>query len=378
MKYAFLLSGDYIDLAKEEVLSLFDFEEYKPLNNLLIIDIRNNGKSLKKLSKRLALTKSIHKLLFECKINELIEIIKNYDWNSVYEDSFCLRICYLDNGTITKKSIDNKSNKKISMNKSIKNNKNIKKYSEKELAGYIWRSISNPKVDLQNPKTKIELFIVKDNVYCGLLIFENNEDFESRKAHLRPFPHPSSLHPKLARALVNISGIDEKESLLDPFCGTGGFLIEAGLIGIKVVGYDISKNMAEGCKENLKYFKIKNYKIINENALNIKNKYDYVVTDLPYGLNSNVYLQHYKDSLKNKKSNKINLKTNKKNQIRNIEQFYFQFLKKLKKILKKKAVVIFPSYVNYKKLLKLSKFKIEKEFSIYVHRSLTRKIVKIR
>ena len=269
----------------------------------------------------------------------------------------------------------NEINKKIkNNNKSIK--KIIQKYSEKNLAGYIWSSITKPKVDLSNPKTKIELFMVNDKVYCGLLIFENKENFEKRKAHLRPFQNPSSLHPKLARALVNISGINKQETLLDPFCGTGGFLIEAGLMGIKAVGHDISKDMVKGSEENLKHFKIKNYKIINKNALNINKKFDYAVTDLPYGLNSNVYLQFNKNSLKYK-SNTINLKNKKENSINEIKQFYLKFLKTLRKALKNKAVVVFPSYVDYRRLLKTSKFRIEKEFSIYVHRSLTRKIVKV-
>ena len=223
----------------------------------------------------------------------------------------------------------------------------------------------------------VELFIDNGKVYCGLLIWDNTKNFEKRKTHLRPFPRPSSLHPKLARALVNITGAKENETLIDTFCGTGGFLIEAGLMNIKAVGYDISKNMVKGCKENLRYFKIKSYKIINQNALNINKKFDYAVTDLPYGLNSNVYLQYNKKSI-NKKSNKINLKINKKDAIKNIEKFYLKFLTKLRKILRKKAVIIFPSYVNWRRILKKANLKIEKEFSIYVHRSLTRKIVKIR
>ena len=357
MKYAFLLSGDYVDLAKEEVISLFNADTFYLIDRLFIVDLKNNSK-VEKISKRAALTKNIYKLLFECKINELTDLMKKHDWNSIYKDDFCLRIHYFKN---------NKN----------KINKNTKQFSEINLAKYIWSSIRTPKVNLKNPKTRIELFIVDGKVYCGLLIYKNNDDFESRKSHLRPFTHPSSLHPKLARALVNIIGIKEKEILLDPFCGTGGVLIEAGLMGIKVIGYDISKNMAKGCKENLKYFKIKKFDIVNKNALQMQNKFDYVVTDLPYGLNSNVYLQYNKKSLKYN-FNKINLKTNQKNKIQNIEMFYLKFLQKLRKILKKKAVIIFPSYVNHKKLLKIAKFKIEREFSIYMHRSLTRKIARIK
>ena len=272
MKYIFLLSGDYTELGAEEILSLFDIKDFRLADRLLIVDLKKNTRFLKKIFKKLALTRSLYKLLFKCEIEDTEKILKKFDWNSIYRGNFCLRIHYL-----------NHINKKP-----IKNNK-IRKSKEKGLAGYIWRSLHNPKVDLENPKTRIDLFILNDEAYCGLYLLENKEEFESRKTHLRPFPNPSSLHPKIARALVNITGIKEDESLLDPFCGTGGFLIEAGLMGIKVSGYDISKNTVKGSVENLRHYKIKNYRVINKNALEIKNKVDYVVTDLPYGLNSNVY-----------------------------------------------------------------------------------------
>ncbi|MBI2657274.1 methyltransferase domain-containing protein [Candidatus Woesearchaeota archaeon] len=370
MESLFLLSGDYPDMAKGEIFSLFGLKKAKSAGRLLIADL--DAALLKNQLKRLALSKSVFRLLFECDVSDIGKSMKGFEWNSIYKDNFCIRVHYLDD-------IDNNPLK--STNKKIQKSKKsggspLASISEKNLAKYVWSSVNKPRVELENPKTSIELFIAKNKAYCGLMIHENREDFGPRKAHLRPFSHPSSLHPKLSRALVNLTGIRENESLLDPFCGTGGFLIEAGLMGIKVLGYDISKSMANGCKENLKYFKIKNYKIAVKNALSIDGKFDYVVTDLPYGLNSNVYLGYNQKTLKNK-SNKISLKTG-KNQIKNIGQFYLKFLKKLRKLLGKKAVIIFPSYVNYRNLLKQSKFKIEKEFSIYVHRSLSRKIVRIR
>ena len=367
MKYIFYLSGDFIDLGREEILSLFEIKDSKLLNNLLIIDLDDEN-SLKTLSKRLTLTKSIYKLLFECKTNDLIKIMKDFDWNSVYKGNFCVRVNNLNNSEYNnKKFINEKSNKKLNI-------KIKKQFTEKQLASYIWHKLKNPKVNLENPKTLIQLFITKNKIYCGLLVFENKEDFEKRKSHLRPFPHPSSLHPKLARALVNVSGIKGDEVLLDPFCGTGGFLIEAGLMNIKSIGYDINKIMINGCKENLKYFKISNSKIKIQNALKINDKFDYVVTDLPYGLNSNVIIKNENNS---RKENRINRKIGAKDFIKNLESFYLKFLKTLRKKLKKNAVIVFPDFVNYKKLLKISKFKLEKEFEQYVHRSLRRKIVRI-
>ena len=46
--------------------------------------------------------------------------------------------------------------------------------------------------------------------------------------------------------------------------------------------------------------------------------------------------------------------------------------------MKKKAVIVFPDFVNYRKLLKKAGFKIEKEFEQYIHRSLSRKVVKVK
>lgn len=370
MKYIFFLSGDYLDLAKEEIRSLFGIKNYRIEYRLLLAGLNSSERDIKAICQRLALTKSVYRLLFECKSCDLPSLMKKFGWSSVYNENFCLRISNFSCGD--KKFIGEKSSKK-----NYERIDNNKKLSEKNLAGFIWDSLRSPKVDLKNPKTGINLFFINDKAYCGLLAYENKEDFESRKSHLRPFPHPGSLHPKVARALANISEIKKNDVLLDPFCGTGGFLIETGLMKIKSIGYDISNNMAKGCRENLKYFNIKNSRIKIQNALNINDRFDYAVTDLPYGLNSNAYLQFNKKSI-SKKSNKINLKINKKNAIKNLGHFYLRFLKELRKSLKKKAVIVFPSFVDYRKLLKKSGFKIEREFSIYVHRSLSRKIAKVR
>ncbi|MCK4365573.1 MAG: DNA modification methylase, partial [Thermoplasmatales archaeon] len=85
-------------------------------------------------------------------------------------------------------------------------------------------------VILENPDNEIRGLITDSKVYVGLKTAEiNRSQFEERKIQHRPFFSPISLHPKLARALVNLSSIKKDETLLDPFCGTGGILLEAGL-----------------------------------------------------------------------------------------------------------------------------------------------------
>ncbi|MGC8609676.1 MAG: TIGR01177 family methyltransferase, partial [Thermoplasmata archaeon] len=77
--------------------------------------------------------------------------------------------------------------------------------------------------------------IYKNGWFLSILYFKRDTaGFESRKAPLRPYFSPVSMHPKYARFLVNSAHVREGETILDPFCGTGGVLIEAAMIGIKI------------------------------------------------------------------------------------------------------------------------------------------------
>ncbi len=360
MKYVFVLSKENLDLAKEEVTTLVNTIQHKLINNILIVEI-GNIKSIKKLSKRLAYTKSIFTLLFESSYKDFLKNMENFDWNSIYKDDFCIRVSTINKIPIINNTIKNKT---LKNNKIIINDEKIKKlYSEKELAGYVWRKVKKPKVNLENPKTPIEIFFTQNKVLCCLLLKRLKHDFEKRKSHLRPRPSPISLHPKLARAMVNLAGAEENEIILDPFCGSGGILIEAGLMGFKTVGYDISKKMIWKSMVNLKHYKIKNCKLAVKNFFEVNKKYEYTVSDLPYGLNTNI--------MKNIRVTKYNRK-----EIQNyLATFYNKTIKKLEKILTKRAVIIFPNYFNYKKIINNSKLKLKNEFESYVHSNLTRKIV---
>jgi tRNA (guanine10-N2)-dimethyltransferase len=62
------------------------------------------------------------------------------------------------------------------------------------------------------------------------------------------------MDPLVARWVVNVAGAGEGTRLVDPMCGTGGFLIEAGLVGSSVVGIDAQWKMTRGTRENLRTF----------------------------------------------------------------------------------------------------------------------------
>ncbi len=64
------------------------------------------------------------------------------------------------------------------------------------------------------------------------------------------------LPPKLARILINLTGVDTAATLLDPFCGSGTILTEAMSLGFKnIVGSDLSEKAIEDTKKNTEWIK---------------------------------------------------------------------------------------------------------------------------
>lgn len=111
-------------------------------------------------------------------------------------------------------------------------------------------------VDLRNPRTDLRI-VFSQNVYVGRALWSvDRSSFEKRKNRYMPYFYPASLHPKYARALVNLSRVRPDESILDPFCGTGAVLVEAALIDLNPIGSDISGKMIEGARKNLEHLRL--------------------------------------------------------------------------------------------------------------------------
>ncbi|ASJ00680.1 TIGR01177 family methyltransferase [Thermococcus gorgonarius] len=142
------------------------------------------------------------------------------------------------------------------------------------------------KVNLSNPKTLVRVYC-GERLYAGIrLKFFDPKDFEKRKAHHRPFFRPISLHPRVSRALVNLT--KAKREILDPFMGAGGVLMEAGLLGLKVYGVDIKPEMVEGAEMNLRHYGIKDYELRLGDATKLEElfpnkRFEAIATDPPYG-----------------------------------------------------------------------------------------------
>lgn len=264
MKYLFELSKDHKTIPLSEVLACLKAENinYNILDSnedVIVINTDAKYEKIKTINNRLSYTYYVDEFLFSC--SPISEEIKNFALKKPVKNKGSLAVKYKNRS----KTIDSQS-------------------VVKSLADIYTQ---DRKVSLKDPDIEIRGVITDSTVYVGLKLFElNRSQFENRKVQFRPFFSPISLHPKLARALVNLSCIQKDGVLMDPFCGTGGILLEAGLINARVVGSDIEDKMIEGCKKTLEHYNIKNYQLFCSDVGDIEknvNKIDAVVTDLPYG-----------------------------------------------------------------------------------------------
>ena len=146
------------------------------------------------------------------------------------------------------------------------------------------------KVSFRNPDFVVRV-IHDGKWYAGIVEYENSRKaLDQRRAPMKPFFSPVSMHPMYARFMVNLSGTKRGDTILDPFCGTGGILVEAGLMGRTVIGSDSEYAMVRGARLNLKYYGVSNATVTRSdiNDLQLENRTDAILTDLPYGRNSRV------------------------------------------------------------------------------------------
>jgi len=68
----------------------------------------------------------------------------------------------------------------------------------------------------------------------------------------KPTPHSDiSMSPRLARVLLNLSGLWKGQTVLDPFCGSGTILAEAFTRSMRCLGLDAKTNRVRDARENL-------------------------------------------------------------------------------------------------------------------------------
>ena len=249
----FVLSKENLELARDEVIAIaktYDrFAKSQSFSNLVIIQsktpwqkiakratfVKTSGQLLKKLS-NLFLDDSYFTLLLEAK-------------------TFACRVINLNEGKFDPTDLEDAMGNMIS-------------------------KFSQAKVSLENPALIIYLILTESQGFFGFSTeFKKNDDIKKLKGH------PHELDWKLSRAMINLAGFKEGDTLCDPFCGTGTTLLEAESMGIRSIGIDFDKKMCDVTIKNLKENKFdskvfnSDYKYLNK----IQSKYDGIVTDLPYG-----------------------------------------------------------------------------------------------
>jgi len=141
-------------------------------------------------------------------------------------------------------------------------------------------------VDLKEPDIVVRMFM-SDKIHLFIEDYKIETNlFEKRKVGERPFFSPISLHPKYARALINLTGAKRGSTVLDPFCGTGGIAIEAAEMGMKAIVSDFDPHMVAGTKENMEFYGMKLHDSDVLDIGDISERWtdiDIVATDPPYG-----------------------------------------------------------------------------------------------
>jgi tRNA (guanine10-N2)-dimethyltransferase len=328
MQVLFELAKEFQELPQHEVQATLNAENvgYSVVvsnRDVMVVDADVKDGVLGRIADRLALSYFIDKFLFSCKPS-LSELSERIEATELAED-----------GSI---AIHAK-------------NRSYKHKTQPIIHALADRYTRDRQVDLEHPDVDIRVLIADDAWYVGRkLAVIPRTVFEGRRAHHRPFFSPISLHPKLARAFVNLSGIKKDGVLLDPFCGTGGFLIEAGFVGAHVIGNDIDKKMTEGCANTLRHFGINEFQFITgdvERLEGVLSPVDAIVTDMPYGKSTTTCGEP-------------------------IEMLYTRAFSTFTSLLKNDGGLIVGSALPAIEVIAREFFTVDVVYCIQVHRSLTR------
>jgi len=224
---------------------------------------------------------------------------------------------------------------------------------EQKIGAIVLHKVEGTKVHLTRPE-KTFFGVLTDNKFIfGLKLAEIvPKPFMERRPRKRPFFHPSAMPSKLARCMVNLAQPKAGELVLDPFCGTASMLMEAGLIGCRVIGFDAQRRMIRGSLRNFAYYGVQPDGLVVADALNLPiAEVDCVVTDPPYGRSSTTMGRETGQIVKN-------------------------FLSRTSGHVKKsrRICIASPRSIHIGKLSKELGFKHVESHFVYVHRSLTREI----
>ena len=266
----FLLSGEHNTLPAAEVLAILnsercDYHEIKLSPKLLTL--KANSECMKAVMARAGMCEAAGRLIFQCKddSNEIMNTASDVSFSDFLEtrESFSVRVYRV-----------------FGLSRNLD-----RMHLQSRIGDLILNSVPGSAVELRNPKKEFIGMISKGLFSLGQVAARRQDrNVGQRRPSERPALHPSTMKPRLARCFVNLARARIGEVLLDPFCGVGGILIEAGVMGCKAVGSDRDPRMVRKAMKNIRHFAIESGGVVVADAR--KSPYlkaPSIATDPPYG-----------------------------------------------------------------------------------------------
>jgi len=269
-KLFFLLSGEHPTLPPSELRAILEAEgyNYRILEKLAqVLRVEADIKSVEAVKSRSAMTRVCSLEFFNCEatVASILEKARSADLEGFIEEgeSFAVRVRRVGE---TAPDIS-----RLGL--------------ERKLGEIILNNAKGTKVNLADPQKTFFGVLTENRLVFGLKVAEiSAKPSIERNPQKRPFFHPSAMPAKLARCMVNLARPKAGDLVLDPFCGTASILVEAGLMGCGVVGFDVQLRMVRGSLRNLLHYGIEPRGLAVADARHppITNT-DCIVTDPPYG-----------------------------------------------------------------------------------------------
>jgi tRNA (guanine10-N2)-dimethyltransferase len=152
-------------------------------------------------------------------------------------------------------------------------------------------------VDLDEPEAVVRV-LLDDEAVVGVEVVEvDRASFEDRHVEERPDHSPVTLHPRLARVLVNLAEIGSGGRFWDPFAGTGGIAVEAALVGADTLASDLDEEMVEATQATLEHFDATGAVVQGDfqDVSDAIGGVDAIATDPPYGRASKTHDEDVED-----------------------------------------------------------------------------------
>lgn len=249
-------------LPADEVIACLESERItyairQESEDVLVVDVKTTSPEMLKLAPRLSHTSIVDELLFSCPIDELAVCAKHHPLPA--GGSLAVRV----------------------------KNRSTRHQSEAVINALADVYAQDHPINLQSPDHEVRAIVTDAMVHVGKKLLEiDTAAFEARKSQYRPFFTGITMHPRLARALVNLSRVRPGQLFCDPFCGSGGILLEAGLMGMTVIGGDVESKMTTGCTKTLEHYGVTGFQLFPLDIGKLP-KYvpdvDGIATDFPYG-----------------------------------------------------------------------------------------------